>query len=97
MILFTFLILLFLLLLFFPFFRHNAPYQTFDDPSSPLLSWTTQQVCQWLKGLNMEQYVPEFSARDVDGQELLQMDGNKLKVRGLRILSSLETPIREKG
>lgn len=29
----------------------------------------------------MEQYVPEFSARDIDGQELLQMDGNKLKVR----------------
>lgn len=29
----------------------------------------------------MEQYVPEFSARDVDGKELLQMDGNKLKVR----------------
>ncbi len=29
----------------------------------------------------MEQYVPEFSAKDVDGQELLQMDGNKLKVR----------------
>ena len=32
----------------------------------------------------MEQYVPEFSARDVDGQELLQMDGNRLKVRTRR-------------
>lgn len=29
----------------------------------------------------MEQYVPEFSARDIDGQQLLQMDGSKLKVR----------------
>lgn len=29
----------------------------------------------------MEQYVPEFTEKDVDGQELLQMDGNKLKVR----------------
>lgn len=29
----------------------------------------------------MDQYVPEFSARDVDGEQLLQLDGNKLKVR----------------
>ncbi|XP_035535245.1 sterile alpha motif domain-containing protein 14-like [Morone saxatilis] len=34
----------------------------------------------------MEQYVPEFSARDIDGRELLQLDGNKLK--GLGVLSS---------
>jgi len=33
----------------------------------------------------MEQYAPEFSARDVDGQQLLQMDGNKLKVRKRRL------------
>ncbi|KAM9345851.1 sterile alpha motif domain-containing protein 14 [Symphorus nematophorus] len=74
--------------------RSSHPYHTlsqssdepFEDPSCPVSSWTTQQVCQWLKGLNMEQYVPEFSARDVDGQELLQMDGNKLK--GLGVLSS---------
>lgn len=52
--------------------------QPCDEPHS---SWTTQQVCQWLRGLNMEQYVPEFSARDIDGQQLLQMDGSKLKVR----------------
>lgn len=34
----------------------------------------------------MEQYVPEFSAKDIDGRELLQMDGTKLK--GLGVLSS---------
>uniref|UniRef100_A0A3B4WJI3 Sterile alpha motif domain containing 14 n=1 Tax=Seriola lalandi dorsalis TaxID=1841481 RepID=A0A3B4WJI3_SERLL len=49
-------------------------------------STISAQVCQWLRGLNMEQYVPEFSARDVDGQQLLQMDGNKLKSLG--VLSS---------
>lgn len=32
----------------------------------------------------MDQYVPEFSARDVDGEQLLQLDGNKLKVRRRR-------------
>ncbi|KAF0022257.1 hypothetical protein F2P81_025483 [Scophthalmus maximus] len=54
-----------------------------DDPSCVVTSWTTQQVCHWLTGLNMEQYVPEFSARDVDGHQLLQMDGNKLKDLGM--------------
>lgn len=29
----------------------------------------------------MDQYVAEFSARDVDGEQLLQLDGTKLKVR----------------
>lgn len=28
----------------------------------------------------MDQYIPEFSARDIDGEQLLQMDGTKLKV-----------------
>ena len=39
-------------------------------------------MCQWLKGLNMEQYIPEFTARDIDGEQLLLMDGTKLKVGG---------------
>ncbi|XP_054464218.1 sterile alpha motif domain-containing protein 14 [Anoplopoma fimbria] len=74
--------------------RSSHPYHTlsqssdepFEDPSCLVSSWTTQQVCHWLRGLHMEQYVPEFSARDVDGQQLLQMDGNKLKALG--VLSS---------
>ncbi|XP_076023633.1 sterile alpha motif domain-containing protein 14 [Genypterus blacodes] len=74
--------------------RSSHPYhtlsqssdETFDEPTCLVSSWTTQQVCQWLQGLNMEQYVPEFSARDIDGQQLLQMDGSKLK--GLGVLSS---------
>ncbi|XP_068458071.1 sterile alpha motif domain-containing protein 14 isoform X2 [Clinocottus analis] len=71
--------------------RSSHPYHTlsqssdepFEDPSSLASSWTSQQVCDWLRGLNMEQYVPEFSARDVDGEQLLQMDGNKLKALGM--------------
>ncbi|XP_041859661.1 sterile alpha motif domain-containing protein 14-like [Melanotaenia boesemani] len=74
--------------------RSSHPYHTLsqssdepcDEPSSAMSSWTTQQVCQWLRGLNMEQYVPEFSAKDIDGEQLLQMDGSKLK--GLGMLSS---------
>uniref|UniRef100_A0A3B5B363 Sterile alpha motif domain containing 14 n=1 Tax=Stegastes partitus TaxID=144197 RepID=A0A3B5B363_9TELE len=60
--------------------------QPCDEPSPLVSSWSTQQVCQWLRGLNMDQYVPEFTARDIDGQQLLQMDSNKLK--GLGVLSS---------
>lgn len=57
-------------------------FQPIDEPLCLVSSWSTQQVCQWLKGLNMEQYIPEFTARDIDGEQLLLMDGTKLKVRG---------------
>ncbi|XP_029283511.1 sterile alpha motif domain-containing protein 14 [Cottoperca gobio] len=74
--------------------RSSHPYHTlsqssdepFEEPSCLVSSWTTQQVCHWLRALNMEQYVLEFSARDVDGEQLLQMDSNKLKALG--VLSS---------
>ncbi|RVE70052.1 hypothetical protein OJAV_G00084370 [Oryzias javanicus] len=60
--------------------------EPWDAASSSVSSWTPQQVCQWLKGLNMEQYVAEFMAKDVDGEQLLQMNGSRLK--GLGVLSS---------
>uniref|UniRef100_A0A3B5MSX9 SAM domain-containing protein n=1 Tax=Xiphophorus couchianus TaxID=32473 RepID=A0A3B5MSX9_9TELE len=74
--------------------RSSHPYHTLsqssdepcDEPFSSVSSWSTQEVCQWLRGLHMDQYVPEFSARDIDGEQLLQMDGTKLK--GLGVLSS---------
>jgi neurabin len=31
--------------------------------------------------LNLEQYVSEFSAQNISGEQLLQLDGNKLKVK----------------
>ncbi|KAJ3600302.1 hypothetical protein NHX12_031287 [Muraenolepis orangiensis] len=71
--------------------RSSHPYHTlsqssdepFEEPTCPVSSWTTQQVCQWLRGLNMEQYVPEFTSQDVDGRQLLQVDSNKLKGLGV--------------
>ncbi|KAL0992469.1 hypothetical protein UPYG_G00093720 [Umbra pygmaea] len=74
----------------------SHPYQTLsqssdepiDEPLCLVSSWSTQQVCHWLKGLNMEQYIPEFTARDIDGEQLLQMDGTKLK--GLGVNSSTD-------
>ncbi|XP_061698196.1 neurabin-1 isoform X4 [Syngnathoides biaculeatus] len=46
----------------------------------PVSEWTIQQVCHWLMGMNMEQYTAEFTAKGVDGQQLLQLDSDKLKV-----------------
>ena len=32
-------------------------------------------------GMNMDQYTPEFTAKGVDGQQLLNLDSDKLKVK----------------
>ncbi|KAK6324073.1 hypothetical protein J4Q44_G00064120 [Coregonus suidteri] len=45
--------------------------------------WTSQQVSRWLMGLNLEQYIPEFTAKNVDGDQLLQLDSNELKTLGV--------------
>ncbi|XP_062862405.1 neurabin-1 isoform X2 [Trichomycterus rosablanca] len=49
----------------------------------PVSEWTTQQVSHWLMGINMEQYSPEFTAHGVDGQQLMNLDSEKLKVLGV--------------
>lgn len=36
--------------------------------------------------LNLEQYVPEFHAQNVNGERLLQLDSSKLKVICLMVL-----------
>ncbi|KAG5842617.1 hypothetical protein ANANG_G00179520 [Anguilla anguilla] len=48
-----------------------------------VLEWNCQQVSRWLMGLNLEQYVPEFAAKNVDGGQLLQVDGTSLKALGV--------------
>ncbi|XP_064419759.1 neurabin-1 isoform X2 [Latimeria chalumnae] len=64
-----------------------------DDPATTgkqnqwqnkaVYEWTNQQVCNWLMGINMEQYTPQFIAKNIDGQQLLQLDSDKLKVLGV--------------
>ncbi|XP_035423818.1 neurabin-1-like isoform X1 [Cygnus atratus] len=49
----------------------------------PISEWTTQQVCHWLMGMNMEQYITEFTAMNIDGQQLMQLDSEKLKALGV--------------
>ncbi|XP_030310248.1 neurabin-1-like isoform X1 [Calypte anna] len=51
--------------------------------SRPISEWTTQQVCHWLMGMNMEQYITEFTTMNIDGQQLMQLDSEKLKALGV--------------
>ncbi|XP_026150574.1 neurabin-1 isoform X2 [Mastacembelus armatus] len=57
----------------------------------PISEWTNQQVCHWLMGMNMDQYTPEFTAKGVDGQQLLQLDSDKLKALGVSSQSDRST------
>ncbi|KAM6918240.1 uncharacterized protein FYW49_007857 [Xenentodon cancila] len=49
----------------------------------PVSEWNNQQVCLWLIAMNMEQYTSEFTAKGVDGPQLLNMDSQKLKALGV--------------
>lgn len=57
----------------------------------PVSEWTNQQVCHWLMGMNMDQYMPEFTAKGVDGQQLLHLDSDKLKALGVTSQSDRST------
>ncbi|XP_052455723.1 neurabin-1-like isoform X1 [Carassius gibelio] len=64
----------------------------------PLSEWTNQQICHWLMGMDMEQYITEFTAKGVDGQHLLCMDSSKLKELGVssqRDRSTIKRRIKE--
>lgn len=51
--------------------------------SRPVSEWNSQQVCLWLTAMSMDQYTHEFSAKGVDGTQLLNMDSDKLKALGV--------------
>lgn len=57
----------------------------------PIFEWTNQQVCHWLMGMNMDQYTPEFTAKEIDGQQLLHLDSDKLKALGVSSQSDRST------
>ena len=68
----------------YPYHTLSQSSDEFLDESLPAVQhWTSQQVGQWLHSLNLEQYAAEFAARQVDGPQLLQLDGSKLKSLGL--------------
>ncbi|XP_059206814.1 neurabin-1 [Centropristis striata] len=48
-----------------------------------ITEWTTQQVARWLVGLNLEHHIPEFTAKNVDGEQLLLLESADLKTLGV--------------
>ncbi|KAH0626742.1 hypothetical protein JD844_001890 [Phrynosoma platyrhinos] len=65
------------------FSRKKSASQFLDEPLSAASTWSSQKVGQWLESLNLEQYMSEFAAQEVDGQQLLLLDGTKLKALGV--------------
>uniref|UniRef100_A0A671U2P4 Neurabin-1 n=1 Tax=Sparus aurata TaxID=8175 RepID=A0A671U2P4_SPAAU len=51
--------------------------------SCSITEWTSQQVARWLTGLNLEQHIPEFTAQNIDGEQLLQLESPELKALGV--------------
>uniref|UniRef100_A0A673HKA8 Neurabin-1 n=1 Tax=Sinocyclocheilus rhinocerous TaxID=307959 RepID=A0A673HKA8_9TELE len=73
-------------------YQNDHPSSILDDgpPSKPyqwqnrsVTEWTCQQVSCWLMGLNLEQYVSLFTAKNVDGEQLLKLDSTALKALGV--------------
>ncbi|XP_015231968.1 PREDICTED: neurabin-1 isoform X1 [Cyprinodon variegatus] len=48
-----------------------------------ITEWTSQQVASWLTGLNLEHHIPEFTAKNIDGEQLLQLESAELKTLGV--------------
>uniref|UniRef100_A0A673Y878 Neurabin-1 n=1 Tax=Salmo trutta TaxID=8032 RepID=A0A673Y878_SALTR len=57
----------------------------------PVSEWTNKQICHWLMGMNMDQYTPEFTAKGVDGHQLMHLDSDKLKALGVSSQSDRAT------
>ncbi|KAF0024711.1 hypothetical protein F2P81_023513 [Scophthalmus maximus] len=54
-----------------------------QSQSCSVLEWTSQQVARWLMGLDLEHHIPEFTAKSIDGEQLLQLNSAELKDRAL--------------
>ncbi|XP_070777605.1 neurabin-1 [Enoplosus armatus] len=48
-----------------------------------ITEWTSQQVARWLMGLNLEHHIPEFTAQNIDGEQLLLLESAELKALGV--------------
>lgn len=66
-----------------------SPGKDYQWQNRPVSEWTNQQVCHWLMGMNMDQYTAEFTAKGVDGLQLLHLDSDKLKVKNSELLHTV--------
>ncbi|XP_073678115.1 neurabin-1 isoform X2 [Garra rufa] len=61
----------------------GPPPKPYQWQNRSVTEWTCQQVSCWLMGLNLEQYVSLFTAKNVDGEQLLKLDNTALKALGV--------------
>ncbi|XP_014681130.1 PREDICTED: uncharacterized protein LOC106821010 [Priapulus caudatus] len=61
----------------------DADRKSHNWTTCKVTDWSVAQVCQWLMALELEQYIPEFSGKNVDGNQLLMLDSSKLKSLGV--------------
>ncbi|RXN26221.1 neurabin-1-like isoform X1 [Labeo rohita] len=61
----------------------GPPPKPYQWQNRSVTEWTCQQVSCWLMGLNLEQYVSLFTAKNVDGEQLLKLDSTALKALGV--------------
>ncbi|KAI5621820.1 neurabin-1 isoform X2, partial [Silurus asotus] len=61
----------------------GQPLKQHQWQNRSVTDWSCQQVCLWLMGLNLEQYIPQFTAKNVNGEQLLQLDTDTLKDLGV--------------
>uniref|UniRef100_A0AAV2KPF0 SAM domain-containing protein n=1 Tax=Knipowitschia caucasica TaxID=637954 RepID=A0AAV2KPF0_KNICA len=58
-----------------------------DQQSQPqarsVADWSPEQVALWLMGLGLEHHIPQFTASNIQGEELLQLDSTELKALGV--------------
>ncbi|XP_060915819.1 neurabin-1 isoform X4 [Labrus mixtus] len=54
-----------------------------QNQNRSVTEWTSQQVARWLTGLNLEHHIPEFTAKNVDGEQLLRLESDELKALGV--------------
>ncbi|XP_059365608.1 neurabin-1-like isoform X2 [Carassius carassius] len=61
----------------------GPPPKLYQWQNRSVTEWTCQQVSCWLMGLNLEQYVSLFTAKNVDGEQLMNLDSSALKTLGV--------------
>lgn len=44
-----------------------------------IAEWTSHHVARWLVGIHLEHHIPEFTAQNINGEQLLQLESPELK------------------
>ncbi|XP_014488126.1 PREDICTED: uncharacterized protein LOC106751663 isoform X3 [Dinoponera quadriceps] len=51
--------------------------------NAPVTDWSKEQVCQWLTGIGLERYSPQFLDSGINGSNLLRLESRELKALGI--------------